>query len=218
MKALTVRQPHAAFIARGAKPIETRGWSTSYRGPLIIHAGTKCAAGDFGPYNVEDDTPRRSAKQYLMRGPIAWPYRLPLGAVVASCVLADVVPIIDRCGTDMNAPAHICQSAGSLLFHRPRLTPFLDGETEHIITDQLPFGDFTPGRYAWLLEDVKPTTARCPWCWSTPAEWAEDSLDGNPCIVCAEAGSVDPIPAKGRQGLWTWTVMCGLTNPGDGSV
>jgi hypothetical protein len=24
------------------------------------------------------------------------------------------------------------------------------------VTDQLPFGDFTPGRYAWLLEDITP--------------------------------------------------------------
>ena len=36
MKALSLRQPYAAFIAIGRKTIETRTWATSYRGPLLI--------------------------------------------------------------------------------------------------------------------------------------------------------------------------------------
>lgn len=39
MKALTVRQPWATFIAIRAKLNETRGWKTEYRGPLAVHAG-----------------------------------------------------------------------------------------------------------------------------------------------------------------------------------
>ena len=39
MKALTICQPYAHFIAVGAKPIENRTWPTAYRGPLAIHAG-----------------------------------------------------------------------------------------------------------------------------------------------------------------------------------
>lgn len=39
MKALTIQQPYAALIATGVKPIENRTWATSYRGPLLIHAG-----------------------------------------------------------------------------------------------------------------------------------------------------------------------------------
>src|SRR5690348_17556570 len=38
MKALTLTQPWASLVAIGAKRIETRSWSTSYRGPLAIHA------------------------------------------------------------------------------------------------------------------------------------------------------------------------------------
>ena len=41
MKALTLYQPWATLVAIGAKKIETRSWSTPYRGPLAIHAG-KC--------------------------------------------------------------------------------------------------------------------------------------------------------------------------------
>jgi hypothetical protein len=39
MKALTVCQPHAHLIAIREKRVENRTWPTSYRGPLLIHAG-----------------------------------------------------------------------------------------------------------------------------------------------------------------------------------
>ena len=45
MKAITIRQPWATLIVsldgsgRPLKAAETRGWKTSYRGPLAIHAG-----------------------------------------------------------------------------------------------------------------------------------------------------------------------------------
>ncbi len=38
MHALSVRQPWASLIATGRKTIETRTWSTGYRGPLLICA------------------------------------------------------------------------------------------------------------------------------------------------------------------------------------
>ena len=40
MKALSVRQPWADYIADGSKTIECRSWRTDYRGPLLI-----CASG-----------------------------------------------------------------------------------------------------------------------------------------------------------------------------
>ncbi len=39
MKALTLLQPWAWLIIHGPKRWENRTWTTSYRGPLIIHAG-----------------------------------------------------------------------------------------------------------------------------------------------------------------------------------
>lgn len=38
MKALTLWNPWAVFMADGQKTIETRSWGTRYRGPLAIHA------------------------------------------------------------------------------------------------------------------------------------------------------------------------------------
>lgn len=39
MKAITILEPWASLIACGAKRIETRSWSTKYRGPIAIHTG-----------------------------------------------------------------------------------------------------------------------------------------------------------------------------------
>lgn len=39
MSYLSVRQPWAHAIVTGIKPIENRSWKTSFRGPLLIHAG-----------------------------------------------------------------------------------------------------------------------------------------------------------------------------------
>lgn len=38
MKAITLEQPFASLMSVGAKTIETRPWSTDYRGPLAIHS------------------------------------------------------------------------------------------------------------------------------------------------------------------------------------
>lgn len=38
MRILTLWEPWATLMALGAKRIETRSWSTRYRGPLAIHA------------------------------------------------------------------------------------------------------------------------------------------------------------------------------------
>ncbi|HEY8881901.1 MAG TPA: ASCH domain-containing protein [Dermatophilaceae bacterium] len=84
MKALTIYQPWATLITLGVKRMETRSWDTKVRGPVAIHAGLAwpCRLGqrvEVGPYEVE-----RDQSGLLLRGPfMAWPYRLPMGAVVA---------------------------------------------------------------------------------------------------------------------------------------
>ena len=40
-KALSIRQPFSNAIMQGVKDVEWRTWDTAYRGPLIIHAGSK---------------------------------------------------------------------------------------------------------------------------------------------------------------------------------
>ncbi len=59
MKALTIQQPWAGLIERGAKTVELRSWTTKHRGPLMVCAGARAwsdeavaTLGD-GPRGVE---------------------------------------------------------------------------------------------------------------------------------------------------------------------
>lgn len=40
MRVLSVKQPWASLIASGRKSVELRSWSTKYRGPVLILAGS----------------------------------------------------------------------------------------------------------------------------------------------------------------------------------
>lgn len=83
MRALTVRQPWATLLVIGAKRMETRTRDLRTFGDTAIHAGLAmpCRLGQriqIGHFEVE-----RDAGGLLLRGEsLAWPYRLPLGAVV----------------------------------------------------------------------------------------------------------------------------------------
>ena len=52
MKSISIMQPFAGLIATGQKRLETRTWSTDYRGPLLICAGAK-SHDLFVSYNVQ---------------------------------------------------------------------------------------------------------------------------------------------------------------------
>ncbi len=56
MKALTMRQPWLSLLIDGEKPCEYRSWSTSYRGPVLLHAGR--ARDTTMDARVCDDAPR----------------------------------------------------------------------------------------------------------------------------------------------------------------
>lgn len=240
MKAVTLHQPWASLIALGVKTIETRSWSTAYRGPLAIHAGRSESAlhylgwmeehqGEAEP-TLEPFADRITMVHSHRRGVIKAHHDLPLGAIVATCTLADVVPIIAHDSEEAEAtwpperrvcvlrtPGKWCGQADALIVG--------GGQPKLIVPNQEPYGDFTPGRYAWLLEDVKPTTERCPACWGNGADDArandcDPRCDGRhedgagralcprgpePCSTCDGTGRCDPVSTRGRQGLWTWT-------------
>lgn len=39
LQAISIRQPWAWLVVNGFKDVENRGWATSHRGPIQIHAG-----------------------------------------------------------------------------------------------------------------------------------------------------------------------------------
>lgn len=89
IKAITVYQPWASLIAIGAKTVETRSWSTVYRGPLAIHAAKKVVPND-DPYYCSVLSAAGLAHDAL-----------PYGAIVAICRLADCWQI-----TSANCPCY----------------------------------------------------------------------------------------------------------------
>lgn len=81
MRALTLTQPWATLVAIGAKKIETRSWNTNYRGLLAIHAAKKC------PYEAFELVFQEPFHSAIGRN------QMPLGFVIATCELVDVVRI-----------------------------------------------------------------------------------------------------------------------------
>ncbi len=127
MKALTLTQPWATLVAYGEKRIETRSWMTHYRGPLAIHAGKGFPLAD---RNLCGREPFRSALRRVGLGGLglmAPEQVLPRGAVVAIVNLSSVTPTET---IDWRYPP------------------------SHATPDEEAFGDYSPGRYLWVLEDV----------------------------------------------------------------
>lgn len=132
--ALTLTQPWASLVVLGRKRIETRSWSTRYRGALAIHAAKSWDLGD-----------QAFAAGLIARG-ILPDRELPRGAVIGLARLSEVVTTFEA----MFSPQ------------------WSEGEAE--------FGDFSDGRFAWLLEDavelVNPQPAKGSlgiWAWRTAA-------------------------------------------------
>lgn len=118
-RALTLREPWASLICAGLKRIETRSWSTRYRGPLYIHAGAlKICPADAHVQELLQLIPNRG---------------MAYGLVVCRCVLADCLPMDQH---------------------------FFD-EYPLSSTERL-CGQYAPGRFAWLLEDIEPLARPFP--------------------------------------------------------
>jgi hypothetical protein len=160
MKALSLTQPWAQLVAIGAKKVETRGWQTAYRGWLAIHATISvppaarklCLTEPFGNALTAGGIPGAVWTDGQVRG--ADHRALPLGAIVA-------VANLHRCGEIRRTPD------GQVIVHGQGLP----------ITDEreLVFGDYTPGRYGWVLTNVQPLREPIPCrgalgLWDVPSE------------------------------------------------
>ena len=143
VKALTLHQPWASLVALPVKRIETRSWSTKYRGRLYIHAA------------------RSAPATFLFLPTVVPALVVPITDHAdigdPECIVAHDDGTLDHC-----IPTHAPPPGPSNIVHldAPEIS---DGV--HLIrdiTDQRPYGDFTPGRFAWLLEDVRPVDPPVP--------------------------------------------------------
>lgn len=147
MKAITLWQPWATLFACGAKEYETRSWATKYRGPIAIHAAAKSLRSiykEIFPCNDYEFHPSYFVKKEFcdaLKENGINENELPLGCIIATADLVDCHKIVRHGGRGMSS-----EGPGWL-------------ETEdgiYIPTEQeLLFGDWTPGRYAWEVVNVK---------------------------------------------------------------
>ncbi len=145
MKALTLTQPWATLVAIGAKRVETRSWYTGYRGPLAIHA-----AKSFPPEAVLQFW-EPEFYGVLSRAGYRQPRDLPLGAIIAQCHLAKVIPTSrEPTGPELLHRNQDMFGERPNVRHLQRLE-LLDGLSEQ----ERAFGDYSEGRWAWFLEDVQ---------------------------------------------------------------
>lgn len=155
MKAITLREPWATLVAIGAKRIETRSWKAPdwlIGQRIAIHAAKGLTENEWSIAKWSPGFP-----EALKDSPWFWDSALPKfafpetrGKVIATAVLANCVLF------DESNVRSIAVGSGA-------------GVTE------LAFGDFTSGRYGWLLRDVQrlpePIPARGElgiWTWDVP--------------------------------------------------
>ncbi len=165
MKAITIWQPWTSLLVCGAKQYETRGWATTYRGSIALHAAMKdpCKLPLLDKKDLE-----RIVQEEIDAGRCPpWCF-MPTGKIIATAELVNVWHIVHNPGLDMNGAKHIdiCAKRMPEDKHAPDFGDYFIPTEE-----EMALGDWTPGRFAWELKNVKP---------------------------------MDPIPAKGQQGLWWW--------------
>ena len=173
MRVLTLHPPWATLVALGVKSIETRGQRTDVRGRIAIHAAARSThrlvdldAVTVGPWKVFVDREYVWMEHYAVGlGGVPWGddgyVPLPFGAIVATADLYDCLPIVAQ-GAAMYGWDHIARSLdGALTINRRHPSAFSYTSTPD--DDELPFGDYRPGRWAWLLRDVQPVDPPVPF-------------------------------------------------------
>lgn len=141
MKVISLRQPWATLVVVNRKRIETRSWATTYRGPLLIHAGKKFMEGVEPSF--QDPFFSDLVAIYGIRLP-----GFPFGAIIGKVEMVGCYKIGGK-----TAEVNIYDEAIPAWVHYEIPPP----------EPELSFGDYTPGRYAWLFQ--KPVRFKRPILW-----------------------------------------------------
>lgn len=145
MKALTLWQPWASLVAMGEKKIETRCWTTKYRGELAIHSAAAFPPSWLGKSRESQEFNQELADVFNCRTTLASNEvrALPRGSVLC------IVRLVSIEETAI---------ARELLDQR-----------------ELIFGNYEDGRYAWYFEMLERLEQPIPakgnrmlWNWRQP--------------------------------------------------
>lgn len=154
MRGISLWQPYATLWAYREKIFETRSWATNYRGQIAIHASKKYPSLVYDMLVAADDL-RTLFAMYKAIEKLGYdPHddaSLPLGAVIATAELVGCHKMVLHGGRGISSKdAPWLEKDDS---DNPRN---LSGVRFYYPTDkELLFGDWTPGRYAWEIANVK---------------------------------------------------------------
>ena len=139
MYAITLWQPWASLIADGVKQYETRSWKPPWHllGKRIAIHAAKRKVREHDYHNPPDKVGWEMYCHYGRN----WHKRIPYGAIVATAELAGFFHIEGYTDKDQMQVIGVWEDRQVI------------GQKETIDTD--PFGDYSPGRYAWSLQSVK---------------------------------------------------------------
>lgn len=138
-RAISLWQPHASLIAIGEKIFETRSWATGYRGPIAIHASKTQTEAKSAWNNI----------QIHRAKPGVFPMGFTRAADEAFSLWAARAGLSEWDFGQLPYGAIVCTARLTAIYNTGALLPKLKGRVPF-------FGDFTPGRYAWHLENIKP--------------------------------------------------------------
>jgi hypothetical protein len=144
MKAISLWQPWASLIAVGAKPFETRTWPPS-RSLLGTRIAIHAAATRKGMEDVFDAFPSIDTRPFvdaLAKGGYQSLDTLPFGAVICTVELTGAYRVGSH-GEDRGRPVFFF---ASMLAGSRSINSYMPID---------PFGDYTPGRWIWRLDNVQ---------------------------------------------------------------
>lgn len=157
MHAISLWQPYASLIAIGAKPYETRHWSPP---PNLIGKRIAIHAAARKPTQAELDDMQFDVEEAF--GFCHWHLRIPYGAVVCTATLDAAFQLGERAENTNWSAARVVK----------RMTTRVMPECFTVRYDN--FGDYSPGRWAWLLKNIEPLKEPVPakgkqgwWKWET---------------------------------------------------
>lgn len=141
VKAISLKEPWATVMAAGLKTIETRSWSTKYRGPLLICAAKRQVKANVVTFfesllmgdEVGEGGTARQVLDHLVGAdvPTGW---IDWAMVAESLNHGHAVALVDLVD---------CLATG------PNDWP----------PEEAPYGDYSPGRFGWIttgLRRLKP--------------------------------------------------------------
>ena len=146
MRAISLWQPWASAVARDAKRIETRHWSTSYRGPIAIHAAQRRVIGELIHYSCYWNWQGVFYDLLHEKHDLKLWKVLPFGAIVAVANLTDCRPTESFTIGELDTP------------RRP------EGESTDLFNwTERQMGDYEIGRFGWVLSDIRPLSVPVPF-------------------------------------------------------